>query len=125
MRPITFLLCVAAASMSGCTGFNIMTTLYNFPNTNPAREYANPYVGYRGGGIIHMNTVAGQTTGAPIEKTGRGCSHSVLWLVGWGDSSIESAKTAGQIKKVGAVDHEVFAVLGFVYHRHCTVVSGS
>lgn len=125
MKPIPILLAVSALILSGCTGINVMTS-GGMTNTNPAREYAHGYYTiYRGGGIIHMNTAAGQITGQPTTKKGEACSHSVLWLVAFGDSSIEAAKEAGQITKVGAIDHQVLGVLGFVYHRHCTVVSGT
>lgn len=126
MRYMSLLLCAAALSLSGCTGLNVATHVYGFPNTNPAREYTNYLnVVYRGGGVMHYNTVAGQITGASIEKTGKSCSNSVLWLVAWGDSSIEGAKAAAGVTKVGSVDHQILGILGFVYHRHCTVVSGT
>ncbi|TGL52280.1 TRL-like family protein [Leptospira kemamanensis] len=111
-----------------CSGNNMYVYLYSpGANTNPTREYASPYVAAKGGFFFHKTAVPGPL-GLNAEGTseGKGCSHSILYLFAFGDSSIESAKKAGNITKVAYVDYEQLGILaGHVYHRVCTVVKGS
>lgn len=81
---------------------------------------------YKGGVVFHKNTVPGQSgSNAEFVKKGTACSHAVLFLVAWGDSSIEKAKEENKITKVLSVEHEVLGILSVLYHRHCTIISGS
>jgi TRL-like protein family len=117
-----FVLAVATA----CTGTNLHSGFYGGTNTNPVPEYANPYrLLLKGGWIFHRNGAPGPIGNASAKLQGRACSHSVLYLVAWGDASIESAKNAGGIKKVASVEFEQTGIfLGGIYHRFCTLVSG-
>lgn len=113
--------------IADCTGYNFFSSSGFTANTHPAPKYANSntFIG-RGGVIYHKNTVAGQVgfnTGNG-KKRGKACSKSLLWLFAWGDSSIERAKKNGNITHIASVDHEIMAFLGFVYHRHCTIITG-
>lgn len=108
----------------GCTGFNGRTAFAGGVNTNPAREYATLRGVTRGGLFYHKNMVNGGTGNASAVKKGRACSHSVLYAVAWGDSSIEGAKHNGEITRIASLDYEIMAILGSVYHRHCTIVQG-
>lgn len=111
-----------------CTGANIMSTYGVLPNTNPTRDYANvPYgAPARGGLVYHNDTMIGQLgTNADTSKMGEACSHSVLYLVSWGDSSIDTARKAGKITKIGAVDYNQTGFFaGILYHSFCTRVYG-
>lgn len=57
-------------------------------------------------------------------KEGRACATNILGLIAQGDATIDSAKTAGGIKKVATVDSEVNSILG-LFSTYCTVVRGS
>lgn len=111
-----------------CSGNNLYV-FYSSPaaNTNPTREYAYPQVAFKGGFFFHKTAVPGPL-GLNAEGTseGKGCNHSILHLISFGDSSIESAKKAGNITKVAYVDYEQLGIFaGYVYHRVCTTVKGS
>lgn len=56
-------------------------------------------------------------------KKGEACATNVLGIVATGDSSIETAKRDGNIRKVSFVDRTYFNVLG-IYQKGCTVVKG-
>ncbi|EMJ91658.1 adhesin Lsa14 [Leptospira alstonii] len=112
-----------------CTGFNYMYTFGGTtPNTNPTKDYAIGYpLIYKGGVLVHSGTIPGQI-GDNVENTstGKACSRNILWLVSFGDSSIEAAKADAKIAKVASVEYEQFGILlGFPYHSFCTVVTGS
>ena len=59
-----------------------------------------------------------------VSKTGESCAQMILGLVTFGDASIASAKSNGGISKVSSVDYDFFSVLGPVYQKNCTLVSG-
>ncbi len=124
-RMIVLLPALAMLAICGCTGISL-PAMYGAPvaNTNPAREYSAPVGGYRGGLLFHKNTVAGPVGNAKALETGKACSHSVLYLFAFGDSSIDSAKADGSLKKVASVEYEELGVLAIGYHRFCTIVRG-
>jgi hypothetical protein len=123
---LAIMLSVLLALSANCTGVSIAATGGVTADTNPAQEYGRLYSTiYKYGAIFHMRTVAGQIGNGTAELTGKACSHSVLYLVGFGDSSIAAAKAQGGIGKIAGVDHQVMGILSAVYHRHCTIVYGS
>jgi hypothetical protein len=110
-----------------CTGFNIASGVYRVTaNTHPAPDYAGGYGLMRGGLIYYKDVVDGQIgENASPKQVGKSCSHAILALISTGDSSIETAKRNGKIKKVAHLSHEITAILsGRIYHEHCTIVSG-
>ena len=119
---IQFLPILLFAGIS-CTGIHISPHL-GATNTNPAQEYGTIGVLFKGGGLYHDSTVAGQVGDAAFEKEGRACSHAVLWLFAWGDSGINTARLAGGITKISSVEYEITSLFGFFHHRFCTVVRG-
>lgn len=60
--------------------------------------------------------------GTNATKMGSACTTGVIGIV-TGDSSIEAAMKAGNIKKVSFVDHKAKSVLG-IYTEYCTIVHG-
>ncbi|WP_061249930.1 adhesin Lsa14 [Leptospira alstonii] len=111
-----------------CTGTNIMYAYGLKPNTNPSKDYGvgAPII-YKGGYFVHDGVIPGQI-GDNAENTsiGKACSKSILWLVSFGNSSIEAAKADGKITKVASIEYEQLGVLsGVIYHKFCTVVTGS
>ncbi len=108
-----------------CTGINIMS-IYGFQNTNPTPSYNNIIqMEYKGGLLYHNDTVGGQLgNNAGSKLVGEACQISMFYLVSWGDSSIQAAKKAGKIIKVGSVEYEQTGVLGILYHSFCTKVTG-
>lgn len=60
------------------------------------------------------------------QKYGEACTINVLWLIAIGDSSIETAATNANIKKISAVHtkyNHFFFYLPF-YQEGCTIVTG-
>jgi hypothetical protein len=56
-------------------------------------------------------------------KQGEACATNILGLVASGDSSIETAKRNGGVKKVAFADTTYLNVLG-LFQKGCTVVKG-
>ncbi|MCB1193878.1 MAG: TRL-like family protein [Leptospiraceae bacterium] len=108
-----------------CTGFTVRAAYYPLSKTNPT-EYDNSTAFYKGGGVYHKNTTSGQLGfNAGSERIGKACASSVLWLIASGDASIYEAMSDGKISKISSIEYEQFAILGFVYHRFCTIIRGS
>ena len=109
-----------------CTSANIWVQFNSTNITNPTPEYNNYYhLFIKGGHVFHLNNIPGgigNNTSSLLHS--KVCSHSILYLVSYGDSSIETAKIRGNIVKVSTVSYEQLGILGFVYHRFCTTVSG-
>ena len=57
-------------------------------------------------------------------RTGKSCASSFMGLFAWGDASITTAKSVGQIKQVASVDFDTFNLLG-IYCSFCSVVRGN
>ena len=57
------------------------------------------------------------------KKEGKSCAYNVLWILSWGDSSIDAAKKDGNIEKVANVDRELTDVLYF-FAKGCTIIQG-
>jgi hypothetical protein len=57
-------------------------------------------------------------------KVGRSSSHSVLWLVAWGDSGVARAAQNGELSTVHHLDQEVTSVLFGLYTRSTTIAYG-
>lgn len=95
-------------------------------NTNPTREYTGIGPVWKGGFFYHKNNVPGFIgIGAKAEKEASVCNHSILYLVAWGNSSVEKAKERAGISKVAFVDYQQIGILsGFIYHKFCTLVKG-
>ena len=58
-------------------------------------------------------------------KIGRSHSHSILWLVAWGDAGTRAAAEAGDIEVIHHADVAVTMLLFGVYTRVSTVVYGN
>jgi hypothetical protein len=111
-----------------CTGINVFRSAYGFEgNTNPTPEYASLGVIYKGGGVIHRNTIPG-ALGKPREgelRRGEACSWSAIWLLAGGDSSIQAAKRDGEIDFIHFIEYKQEATFGFIHHNFCTVLVGT
>lgn len=68
------------------------------------------------GGILATDAYGGSARG-------EACATSILGWVATGDASIDTAKKAGGIAQVVAIDHTSESILG-VYAKYCTVVYG-
>lgn len=55
---------------------------------------------------------------------GEACASGVLGLFAWGDASIDTAKKAGRITDVHAIDYSNQSILGALYTKSCTIVTG-
>lgn len=60
----------------------------------------------------------------PGPKRGEACTSGVLGLAAWGDMSLDAAKKAGSITTVDTIDYKVMEILGVVYAKHCTIITG-
>lgn len=111
------------ALVFSCSGYNAFTR-FGIVNTNPLLTYGSDGVLYKGGGLFHIVNIAGQTGSAKVEKTGESCSTSILWLLAFGDSSINTARKKAGITRIALVEYEVVSFFSFLAHRFCTKVSG-
>ncbi|MCB1143059.1 MAG: TRL-like family protein [Leptospiraceae bacterium] len=112
---------------SNCTGGNILTSFYIGKSTHPLEDHDNPAkLAMKGGLIYYKNNQVGQTGGIveTSEKKGEACATSYGYLLATGDASLRKAMRDGNITKIKQVNHFVTAFLGFVYHKHCTIVIG-
>lgn len=108
-----------------CTGINLRSWPYPIsPNTHPIESYAEGAVILKGGVLYHTGSSVLYSGSAKLERRGRSCSHSFLYLVAFGSSRIYDAKVDGAVAQIGMIEEEVLAVLGGFYHRHCTIVVG-
>ena len=108
-----------------CTGLNLRAwPLSLSPNTHPSSSYAEGGVFLKGGFFYHNDSHVLYSGAARMEKTGKSCSQSFLYLIAFGSSRIYDAKVNGAVRHIGMIEEEVMAILGGVYHRHCTIVVG-
>lgn len=110
-----------------CTGINFNT--YNVQTiTNPTPDYASLNIFYRGGYVLNNERIpgmVGKSSSQLVKNAPRSaCTISYLWLYSFGDSSLNAAKKAGNIGKISSIEYEQYAILGFVYHRFCTIITG-
>jgi TRL-like protein family len=57
-------------------------------------------------------------------KQAEACAANVLGYIAFGDASIAAAKKKGGIVQVSTVDYSEFSILGVLYKKTCTIVSG-
>jgi len=57
-------------------------------------------------------------------KEGESESHTVLYLVSWGDSGTKAAAEDGDVKVIRHADRKVFSILFGLYTKLTTVVYG-
>jgi hypothetical protein len=75
-------------------------------------------------GIIFNDQQAPMFSGnATGSKEGRSSTYTILFLVGWGDASIDTAAKEGKITQIRQLDYELFNVFG-IYQCFTTVVRG-
>jgi TRL-like protein family len=111
---------------TNCTAANIWNAYNPTNNTNPTPDYNNyTHLFLKGGWIFHLNKIPGGI-GNNVEGkySGSQCSHSILYLVSFGDSSIEATVKEARISKISSISYEQLALLSFVYHRFCTTATG-
>ena len=58
-------------------------------------------------------------------KVGKATSHSVLWLVAWGDAGTAAAAHDGDIQTVTHLDQEVYMLLFGLYTENTTIAYGN
>ncbi len=104
ITKITFLL-IALLSLSSCI------SLYDVRGVDPSLMPAAQE--------IRNNKIDDQ-------KYGEACTINVLWLIAIGDSSIETAATNANIKKISAVHTKYYHFLLYLpfYYEGCTIVTG-
>ncbi len=111
-----------------CSAANLGAFYNRKMNSNPVPTFSGDLIGsaYGNGWIFASHRVTAQTASASMQTWGSACSYSILMLAAFGDSSIEAAKQNGNIKQVATVEHENVALLfGFLFHKHCTIVTGA
>jgi len=60
-----------------------------------------------------------------VEKSGESSSHSVAWLVAWGDAGLQAAAEEGDLQTLEYVDYEFMNVFFGIYMRRKTIVYGN
>ncbi|TFH30365.1 MAG: hypothetical protein E4G97_05835 [Deltaproteobacteria bacterium] len=79
-------------------------------------------------GCLYSNVVAPLST--DLNKTslgnkeGRASTHSVLWLVSWGDAGVAAAAKNGGLTTVNHMDVEIRNILFGLYTKETTIVYG-
>lgn len=91
----------AALMLSGCTAGMLYTG-----TTSPT---------------IHPKQMSSSDVGG---KSGKSCISSYVGMIALGDASVKAAAKDGGISKVYTVDSSTTAILGGVFTRQCTMVSG-
>ena len=112
MRVRTSLLILASTfSLAGCAG---------------QLGYMPPVGGFYAGakGIAPNTKVELEDAARPGPKTGQACAQGVLGVASWGDMSLDGAKKAGGITRVDTLDYKTMDIIGFVYQKHCTIITG-
>lgn len=61
--------------------------------------------------------------GRPGTQTGRASSHSVLFLVGWGDSGLRKAMANGGIVELRHTDYQI-QNYALIYQKYTTIAYG-
>lgn len=79
---------------------------------------ANPDIGHLPGSIMldvgHEGWVVAHDGKVSSTKSGKGTQDSILgWITG-GDSSIEAARTDGEINKISHIDYHASSLLGLI-----------
>lgn len=127
-KILTGILVFSITFIVSCTGIDVFRSGYGFEgNTHPTPEYSNIGVIYKGGGVIHRNTVPG-ALGKQREgelRRGEACSWSAVWLLAGGDSSIKAAKQLGGIDYIHFIEYKQEATFGFLSHNFCTIIVGT
>lgn len=90
--------------ISACAGINPRATSSGFLYNDT--EYS----------LTGTSNVAGN-------RVGEACSSSILGLVAWGDTSIETARRNGGITMITSID-ESFLNYGGVYSKSCVILRG-
>lgn len=57
-------------------------------------------------------------------KAGKSTSHSIAWLVAWGDSGTHAAAENGNLKVINHLDVEYFSILFGLYSSRTTIAYG-
>ncbi|MGD1000850.1 MAG: TRL-like family protein [Candidatus Brocadiia bacterium] len=75
-------------------------------------------------GILYNDQKAPLFGGKEIgSKEGRASTYTLLFLVGWGDSSVTAAARDAGISEVKQLNYQMFSILG-LYQRYTTIVRG-
>jgi hypothetical protein len=112
--------------MSKTIRFSLLTLAFAATGCAGAMGH-NPPVGgiYAGAKGVSPGTRAEITEGAkPGTKTGQACAMGVLGLASWGDMSVAKAKEDGGIHELATLDYKTMDILGVVFQKHCTIISG-
>jgi len=79
-------------------------------------------------GCLYSNVVAPLSTDLNKttlgKKEGRASTHSVLWLVSWGDAGVSAAAKNGGLVTVTHMDVEIQNILFGFYTKETTIVYG-
>ncbi len=80
-------------------------------------------------GAIYTNVKAPIDTdvaATPVtSRSGRSSARSILWLVSWGDASIEAAARDGRLKTIESVDYNYLNVFLGIYQSYTTIARGN
>lgn len=120
--PISFLVLFTIH----CSGINLRNNPIKVsPNMNPSSEYAEiGTVISKGGFFYHQDSSILYIGEADLNRTGRSCAQSFFYLLAFGDASIDAARVNGAVTKIGIIEQQTTAILGTVFHRHCTIIRG-
>lgn len=76
-------------------------------------------------GLLYNNQKAPLFQGQrPGSKTGKASNHNIMFLVGWGDSSLDTAMKNGDIRELRHTDYQFVNVGLGIYQRYTTIARG-
>lgn len=111
-RHVSIVAVTGALALSGCAG-----AMGHMP------PVGGIYAGARG---VNPNTRVESSDGArPGPKRGEACAMGVLGVASWGDMSLETAKKNAGITYVATLDYRTMDILGIIFQKHCTIITGS
>jgi hypothetical protein len=105
-------LCSLALSLSACAPATVGSGV----------PYGFFYTGAKGVGPSTRALVSDGVRPGP--KQGKSCASGVLGMAAWGDMSLDSAKKSSGITRVDTVDFSTMSILGMVYIKNCTIITG-
>ena len=60
-----------------------------------------------------------------VNKSGEASTHSIAWLVAWGDAGLQKAASNGGLATLEYADHSFMNILFGLYMSNTTVVYGN
>lgn len=64
------------------------------------------------------------TSNENFSKVGKASAYSIIWMIAWGDASVNTAAKKAGIVKIHHVDYEDFVIFAGIYAEYTVFVYG-